>query len=82
MALVGRVHSLRSLSSCPDAQISFPVPWREKTPHPASGAGLQPICWGERRGSLSQEILENQVEDPCSQGDPSRRLGRHFGLRG
>lgn len=82
MALVGRVHSLHSLSSCPDAQILFPVPWRKKTPHPASGAGLQPICWGERSPSLSQEILEKQLEDPCAQGDPSTRLRRHFGLHG
>lgn len=68
------------LSSCPNAQISFLVPWREKTPYTALGASLPAHLLGRKEGqSFSQEILENQLEDPCSQGNSSTRLRRHFG---
>lgn len=62
--------SSSSLSSCPDAQISLLVPSREKTSYPALGSRLPAHLLGRKEGqSFPQEILENQLEDPCFRGD-------------
>lgn len=43
------------LSSCPDAQILFLVPWREKRPLPAPGARLPAHLPGETQGAAFPE---------------------------
>lgn len=64
-----------SLSACPDAQISFLVPKREKTLSPCPRRQAASPSAGEKKGgaSLSQGVLRTQLEAQC-RGDPSSRL--------
>lgn len=68
------------LPRCPNI---IPVPGEKRPLTLPQAPGCQPICWGKRRGAdIFRRRLENQLEDPCSQGDTATRLRRHDGSHG